>query len=114
MAKRQAVLSLPNEVLIKLHQRLVDSNFGEYSEHSEWLLALGYSISKSTLHRYAKDHEYKIRSANRALDTVDGMDSQRMDIRMRCLEVASNSVTDGDFDLLIKKAEELFCWVCSD
>lgn len=114
MPPRLAVLSLPNDVLIKLHQRLVESNFSDYHEHSDWLREQGHLISKSSLHRYSIDNEHKIRSSTFAISSFDGLDNQRIDIRMRCLELASRSVPDDNFESLTSKAEELFCWVCAD
>ena len=114
MGLRNAVSVLPADIRLQLHKRLVDSNFSGYEELSNWLLTLGYSIGKSSLHRYSIVNELKIRSSILVLDTYsEGTNNSSLDIRMRCLELSSGFVTDGNFELLTKKADELFQWVCA-
>ena len=103
MAPRSLISILPQDIRLQLHQRLVDSNMGDFEYHSEWLETLGHSISKSAIHRYVEENEKIIRQS------VE-MDKFFIDIRMRCLEVSS-SFAEGDFDQLFKKADELLNWV---
>lgn len=105
MAQRQLVSTLPKDVLSQLHQRLIDSNFGDYSGHSDWLASLGFSISKSAIHRYSLANEVQIRlSLPAAKESDEG-------IRMRCLEMAERMVGTNDKVILFKQANEFLGWV---
>lgn len=105
MASRKHVSVLPNEILQQLHMRLVASNFSEYSDHSAWLLSLGFSISKSAIHRYGVENEEQIR-----LD-FSATDKSSDELRMRCLELAERLTGKCSNEVLFKKAEELLSWV---
>lgn len=105
MAQRQSVSILPKNVLFQLHERLIDSNFGSYSEHSAWLLSLGFSISKSAIHRYGIENEAQIRL------NFTAMDKSSDELRMRCLELAERLSGKCSNELLFKRAEELLNWV---
>jgi hypothetical protein len=105
MAPRNLISVLPSDVLLQLHIRLVDSNFGEYSEHSVWMLSLGYEISKSSIHRYGMENEEQIRLS------VSASDKSSDEIRLRCLELAERLIGASDNDSLFKKADELLNWV---
>lgn len=105
MAPRNLVSVLPSDVLLQLHMRLIDSNFGEYSEHAVWLLSLGYKISKSSIHRYGMENEEQIRLS------VLAPDRSSDEIRLRCLELAERLIGASDSDSLFKKADELLNWV---
>lgn len=105
MAKRHAVSLLSKEVLLQLHQRIVDSNFGNYSEHSNWLKSLGFSISKSSIHRYGMDNKDQI------CQSVAGHNKTSDEMRMRCLELAHRMVGGNDSEALFEQADVLLRWV---
>ena len=103
MAPRSFVSTLPKDIQLQLHQRLVDSNFSDYAGHTEWLASLGHSTTLSSVHRYGMENEEQIRSSVEK-------DKFFIDIRMRCLEVSAG-FAEGDFDLLFKKADTMLNWV---
>lgn len=54
MARRSSIDGLPEEVRRWLERTLADSNFSGYQALEEMLQERGYSISKSTIHRYGQ------------------------------------------------------------
>lgn len=85
---------LPANIESDLRGRLIESHFTNYESHAEWLANLGYKTSVSALHRYGQSLEAEI--------------EDEMDLRMRCLEVASKV---ADSYALILTAERLLQWV---
>ncbi|HAE37848.1 MAG TPA: terminase [Candidatus Riflebacteria bacterium] len=57
MPARSSIVTLPPEVKEWLDKSLVDGNFSGYEALAEAIQAKGYSISKSSLHRYGKNFE---------------------------------------------------------
>ncbi|PKL44331.1 MAG: terminase [Candidatus Riflebacteria bacterium HGW-Riflebacteria-1] len=57
MPARSSIVTLPTEVKEWLDKSLVDGNFSGYEALAEAIQAKGYSISKSSLHRYGKNFE---------------------------------------------------------
>ncbi|MBI3902928.1 MAG: DUF3486 family protein [Nitrosomonadales bacterium] len=112
MTQRNSCSTLPKDIRFQLHQRIVDSEFGDYSAHSDWLESLGYSISRSSIHRYVMDNEEEIRRSVSERSALSEDEKFIIDIRMRCLEVSSG-FAEGDFDLLFKKGEVVLNWVKS-
>lgn len=61
--KSTIVTGVPKELLDELHARLVDSNFSNYEEHTQWLndqlneQNIRLKISKSALHRHGQGFE---------------------------------------------------------
>src|SRR5574337_2132838 len=106
MPKRDKTSELPSDIKEQLHQRLIASNFGDYTAHSAWLLERGFAVSKSALHRYAQEHESAISVAS-ACD-----DGPPQEIRMRCLEVAATLGASNETELL-RRAQTLMSWVVS-
>lgn len=103
MPSRMKIDRLPSQVLRQLHDRLIESAYGDLEVHSLWLKESGYEISKSAVGRYSE--------ILRQAETVESTDEQQQrsaDFRMRCLEVASvvENVTDP-----IAIANELYFWV---
>ncbi len=55
MGKKSKVLTeLPSNVKQELNKRLLENGFSDYVALSDWLDEQGYSISKSSIHRYSK------------------------------------------------------------
>ncbi|PKN97086.1 MAG: terminase [Chloroflexi bacterium HGW-Chloroflexi-5] len=57
MPARSSIVALPPEVKEWLDKALVDGNFSGYEALAAELQEKGYSISKSSLHRYGKNFE---------------------------------------------------------
>ncbi|MEQ1968997.1 phage protein Gp27 family protein [Xenorhabdus nematophila] len=54
MSGRKSFTSqLPSEVIAELHQRIRVARYGEHESLVRWLESLGYSASRSGMHRYA-------------------------------------------------------------
>ena len=60
MPPRSKVASLPKAVKAWLDKALAENNFSEYETLAAELLAQGFAISKSALHRYGQDFESKL------------------------------------------------------
>lgn len=57
MPKKSAVIGLPPEVKAWLDKSLVENDFSGYEALAEALSEKGFTISKSSLHRYGKEFE---------------------------------------------------------
>ena len=57
MPQRSAVSLLPNDVKEELNRRLIAGGFSGYQELTDWLDEQGFSISRSSLHRYGQKFE---------------------------------------------------------
>jgi hypothetical protein len=60
MAPRSSIYDIKPDDKEELDRRLVKGGFSGYSELAEWLQALGYDISKSSVHRYGKNFEERV------------------------------------------------------
>lgn len=60
MPPRSTVSTLPKEVKEWLDKALLDKNFSEYEALEEALKEKGFSISKSSIHRYGKDFKERL------------------------------------------------------
>lgn len=95
--------SLPKDVMEQLQQRLVDSGFSDFDSHREWLTGIGYNISRSAIHRYAKNCREEV-----LCKTADGNKVEMMKLRMRCLELSG---TTDDPPSVIQGAENYLEWI---
>lgn len=60
MPQRSKCDSLPEDIRHNLNEKLVSSAFSNYCELSDWLTSLGYSISKSSIHRYGQEFKEQL------------------------------------------------------
>lgn len=60
MARRTKVAGLPPDVRAWLDKALADSNFSDYEELEKLLAERGFSIGKSSIHRYGQKLEAKL------------------------------------------------------
>jgi hypothetical protein len=60
MPQRSKIITLPDEILGELNQKLVAGKFCDYGALAEWLQANGFNISRSSLHRYGQDFEERL------------------------------------------------------
>ena len=52
--KTSAINALPEDVKQELNNKLILSHFSGYEDLASWLFSKGFSISKSSVHRYGK------------------------------------------------------------
>jgi len=60
MAPRSSIYDIEPEDKKELDSRLIKGGFSGYSDLAEWLQALGYDISRSSIHRYGKNFEERV------------------------------------------------------
>lgn len=92
MGRKTTINTLPLELRDELKNRLLEGGFCGYLELEEWLRDLGYSISKSAIHRFAQN--------------IEGSPNQ--ELRLRCAEIAANFSTA---DTIIANAKTILRWV---
>lgn len=68
MPKKSSVSALPADVKAWLDKALVEKNFSEYEALAKLLGERGFSISKSSLHRYGKEFEETMAAAKIATE----------------------------------------------
>lgn len=76
MAVRSAVELLPIDVRKELEKRLVSGAFSGYSELSEWLDTEGFSISRSTVHRFGQRFQARIEAIQRSTQMARALREQ--------------------------------------
>lgn len=60
MGRRSSVGTLPPEMRERINAALYQSGFSDYTGLSVWLLAEGYPVSRSALHRYGRKLQVQI------------------------------------------------------
>lgn len=103
MARTFSVSKLPESILQDLRHRIAHADFSNYESHAVWLKELGYTISKSSIHRYAMEQEASIKGDALVSDTS-------VETRLRCLEIASRLAGEHTSESLIQTANELLKW----
>jgi hypothetical protein len=68
MPQRSKIITLPEEVLGELNQKLLAGKFCDYSALAKWLQLKGYDISRSSLHRYGQDFEERLAAISLATE----------------------------------------------
>ena len=105
MPPRSAVQSLPEAVRADLDQWLIHRGFAGYEELSAWLLEKGFSISKSSLHRYGSAFEAKtekLRAATQMSKTL----AEAVGDDEGAMNDALIRMAQGELFELLLKAEE--------
>jgi Protein of unknown function (DUF3486) len=64
---------LPEEIRAWLNEELVRSGFAGYEDLADQLLAKGYEISKSALHRYGQKYEEQLFALREAVEQARGI-----------------------------------------
>ncbi len=113
MAKRYTLSKLPQKVRDQLHERLVQNNFSRYQETAEWLTGLGHPIGRSALYSYVWRHRADILVSAREQESPPTPEvSARVQVRLRCLEVAAKVAGPKPTPAaLTRQASELLAWV---
>ncbi|MGE4799984.1 phage protein Gp27 family protein [Yersinia hibernica] len=57
--KKSFASQLPDDVISKLHQRIREARYGKHESLVTWLSSLGYTASRSSMHRYTTQLKLK-------------------------------------------------------
>jgi predicted house-cleaning noncanonical NTP pyrophosphatase (MazG superfamily) len=68
MPQRSKIITLPEDVLGELNQKLLEGKFCDYSALAEWLQSQGFDISRSSLHRYGQNFEERLAAITMATE----------------------------------------------
>ncbi|MFA5596877.1 MAG: DUF3486 family protein [Pusillimonas sp.] len=102
MPIRSSVLQLPPEVKEWLDQNLIESNFSGYEALSDALSEKGYSISKSSIHRYGKDFEASLAAIKLATEQAKAIVESSPDNEGNMNEALIRLVQQKSFEVLTK------------
>lgn len=101
MAKRPAVEALPPEVKAWLDRALVENNFSGYEALAEELQGRGFTISKSSLHRYGQGFEDRLAALKLASEQAKAVVTAAPDEEGAVNEALMRLVQEHLFKLLI-------------
>ncbi|WP_432719890.1 DUF3486 family protein [Jeongeupia wiesaeckerbachi] len=110
MGRTAVIYTLPAHLRQTLAQKIIENGYGNYVFLSEWLRDEGYTVSKSSLHRFGQ--ELKTNKMESIADEFfrSAVDSQALvELRMRCLESAA--ITNPDD--AVQVAKRYLNWVLS-
>lgn len=111
MPPASRILTLPEEVIAELDDRLRASNFGDVVAHAEWLRSKGYDIGKTAVGQYSMRNRQRIRASGKAWSTTMGAAAAKIaDQRIACLAVARQVEPGADLERSRQLAENLLNW----
>jgi len=99
---RSSVELLPDEVRQELETRLIQGGFSGYVELAEWLNEQGFEISKSSVHRYGKKFEDKLRALKVATDQAKAIAEASEDDAGAMNDAIIRLVQTKTFELLVE------------
>jgi len=102
MPQRSKVITLPEEILAELNQKLLTGKFCDYTALAEWLQAQGYDISRSSLHRYGQDFEERLSAITMATEQARAVAEASKDDEGHMNESLIRLVQTKAFEVLIK------------
>lgn len=108
MGRKTAMASVPKDVLEELGRRYVEQPALTIDQHNNWLAEKGYTINRSSLHRYLQAKHSPVQAEPTAVSPVA---SDAKSIRLGCLMVAATYALPGDKVDLIRTAENFVGWV---
>jgi len=80
MPKRSRIKSeIPEELRLKLEDKLIDNGFSDYSGLEAWLSEQGFSIGRSSIQRHGKEVEERIRMIKVATEAATQIDKAAKD-----------------------------------
>jgi transposase-like protein len=68
MPQRSKIITLPEDILGELNQKLLEGKFCDYSALADWLQGKGFDISRSSLHRYGQNFEERLAAITMATE----------------------------------------------
>jgi hypothetical protein len=101
MPQRSKIITLPDEVLGELNQKLLAGKFCDYSAMAEWLQEKGYAISRSALHRYGQGFEERLAAITMATEQAKAVAEAAKDDEGNMNEALIRLVQTKAFDALI-------------
>lgn len=101
MPRRSAVEQLPAHVKEYLDKALVEGNFSGYEALAADLQSRGYSISKSSLHRYGMDFEARLSALKIATEQAKAIAESAPDDAGMMGDALTRLVQQKAFDVLI-------------
>jgi len=100
--QRSSVELLPEQVRQELEKKLIRGGFGRYEELAEWLRDQGYEISKSSVHRYGKKFEDRLRALKVATDQAKAIAEASEDDAGAMNDAIIRLVQTKTFELLVE------------
>lgn len=102
MPRRSAVSGLPPDVRQWLEEALIQGNFSGYEALSEALKEMGYSISKSSLHRFGQDFEERLGSLKWATEQAKAIVADSPDDEGAMMEALLRLLQDKMFRAVLE------------
>jgi hypothetical protein len=102
MPKKSSVSALPAEVKAWLDKALVEGNFSGYEALAKLVGERGYSISKSSLHRYGKEFEDTMAAAKIATEQAKAIAEACPDEAGTMNDALIRLVQQKSFEVLMK------------
>ncbi len=102
MPERSLVAQLPADVKEWLDKALVDGNFSGYEALSEALKEKGFSISKSSIHRYGKEFEASLAAVKLATEQAKAIAECSPDDAGNMNEALMRLIQQKSFEALTK------------
>lgn len=106
MPERSLVTQLPSEVKEWLDKALIEGNFSGYEALSETLRQKGFSISKSSIHRYGKDFESNLAALKLATEQAKAIVESSPDEEGNMNEALIRLVQQKSFQILTRLEED--------
>ncbi len=103
MGRRSTVERLPADIRAQFIEHVRQNPGWTLDSHVEWFSDRGYTMARSSIHRYI--------SGSIERPSIEYRDTSDVDLRMRALEVASGIYKGCDLQELIAAAEQLLAWV---
>jgi len=102
MPKRSAVKGLPTDVKAWLDHALIKNNFSDYKALEDALKEKGFSISKSSIHRYGREFEGKLAAIKLATEQARAVVEEVGDEENALGDALTQVVQQKAFDALMK------------
>jgi len=102
MPSRSKIITLPDEVLAELNQKLLAGKFCDYSALAEWLQGKGFDISRSSLHRYGQNFEERLAAIAMATEQARAVADATPDSENNMNEALIRLVQTKAFEALIE------------
>jgi len=100
--QRSSVELLPEEIRQELEKKLIRGGFAGYEGLAEWLAAQGYEIGKSSVHRYGKKFEDRLRALKVATDQAKAIAEASEDDAGAMNDAIIRLVQTKTFELLVE------------
>lgn len=103
--KRSKVQQLPKEVKAWFDRALLEGNFSDYAQFEKELAARGFTIGKSSLHRYGQQFEERLRAVKLATEQAAAIAASAPDDAGAMNDALIRLVQEKAFQTLLKMEE---------